>query len=878
LNKQNRDGNITWSWEGDTFALRGFNVAITPYGGNPNSESIAKARVEASSRSYTFENITINADGEYQGWVQAIYEGGDSAWQTTGKITVPDDGTPTIVSSTDVDTIADETEQNAKEYFDSRYIKDNDELIHFDKHLTSTKGLEPEAGYEVTIREDGKHDGAVAIEESTENLSNGISGTSGISLTYISDENGWKKYSLSGTWNSGTYPYCMRLKGVSLKANTAYSTSFYFKTNAQHKFHSEIRSVNYVNMSLVTTGNFSVEKLHNDIFFVKREGFIYPKDTTQSGYLSIRPKENGTTFNPNTDFVYFKKVQVEKSIFSTSFTESTRDKGKLNYPINTDNKTINFYRKGVTSLVENTNEDFSKGILTDVEVVGDGVELLKPTFEDDFLNSNNWTGNFDIDNGYLRHTADNISAYTINNVIESGKKTINFKFMNNGHGSSQDQYYVSPIWNSDDDRLTFYMRTYKSGDYEIELLSLIGGASTSLFSDTKYNYYNMAGQWFNIKMFKDSSDIKVKIWIEGDSEPENWDWEVSAPEGVVDEGKFHSFARYTDVNGTGLDNIYIEQYKKSGTRQSPQLNLSDINNVTDSLIEWEGNYIEEENFGDSMGGSYHGNNGLIYFDVHRRMRLDSVLIDANFTGDVVITLQDGSGGYIKDKTINISTSGEQRIDIGWVLEPGSYRIGRVTNTSATPLRRIPGAATFPYESKYNIATMTGTNAADYYYYFFDWHITDLSSLKVETSVDNGSSWQLCENGGSVPNLPTSPTTLDVRLKLSTGATTITPTLSEVKAYIFTDSDDEYKMYTIKPDGTAYLNGNQINAVPNAVIDITEPGKLQFKPNNIYDEVLIKDGDVTEEEINNWYELGTPFVDLHPKTNTNTPTNVVLTEV
>ena len=170
MNKQSRDGNITWSWEGDTFALRGFNVAITPYGGNPNSESIAKARVEASSRSYTFENITIDADEEYQGWVQAIYEGGDSAWQTTGKITVPDDGTPTIVSSTDGDTIADETEQNAKEYFDSRYIKDNDELIHFDEHLTSTNGMAPENDYTVTLRDDGKFKGGVAVEEATENL------------------------------------------------------------------------------------------------------------------------------------------------------------------------------------------------------------------------------------------------------------------------------------------------------------------------------------------------------------------------------------------------------------------------------------------------------------------------------------------------------------------------------------------------------------------------------------------------------------------------------------------------------------------------------------------------------------------------------------
>jgi len=940
LNKQNRDGNITWSWEGDTFALRGFNVAITPYGGNPNSESIAKARVEASSRSYTFENITINADGEYQGWVQAIYEGGDSAWQTTGKMTLPDDGTPTIVSSTDGDTIADETEQNAKEYFDSRYIKDEDELIHFDEHLTSTNGMAPDNDYTVTLRDDGKFKGGVAVEEATENL---------IANYFDTTFESYNEGDTVGFYNQTG-------SDVVVSKDMGYFSNKSIKSLGGTRFY---RTKGLSKGDVVTFSAWVYSQDEKPYLKIEMKGGDYNWDnsigTSHSGNgwekLSVTFKKpltsNSTCYffcyhNYSSAPVYWDNFQLEKKQIPTSFTESTRDKGKLNYPINTDNKTINFYRKGVTSLVENTNEDFSKGELTDVEVVGDGVELLKPTFEDDFLNSNNWTGNFDIDNGYLRHTADNISAYTINNVIESGKKTINFKFMNNGHGSSQDQYHVSPIWNSDDDRLTFYMRTFKSGDYKIELLSLIGGASTSLFSDTKYNYYNMAGQWFNIKMFKDSSDIKVKIWIEGDSEPENWDWEVSAPEGVVDEGKFHSLARYTDVNGTGLDNIYIEQYKKSGTRQSPQLNLSDINNVTGSLIEWEGLsdfaiefdgidgqietpsinigtnkwsvetwvYPKQSNgythlftssatqsyFACKMGAlnpyfhkSTHGSfNAVSNIGINEWSHLAFV-----YTGAEIKIYINGN------LDVTHSVAGLDIPDTGFFIQGGHNEF---TNAIHDDIRLWVGKAKTEFEIKKDMNTiLSGTEDFLELYYKMDKveasSVIDVTgkndgsliggyskvegfkyNINIETSVDGGTSWDKCLNGEPIPNLPADPDTLDIRQVFNTTDTTITPTLSEIKAYIFTDSDDEYKMYTIKPDGTAYLNGNQINAVPNAVIDITEPGKLQFKPNNIYDELLIKDGDVTEEEINNWYELGTPFEDNEQKFNTSTPTNVTMIEV
>jgi len=971
LNKQSRDGNITWSWEGDTFALRGFNVAITPYGGNPNSESIAKARVEASSRSYTFENITINIDGEYQGWVQAIYEGGDSAWQTTGKITVPDDGTPTIVSSTDGDTIADETEQNAKEYFDSRYIKDNDELIHFDEHLTSTNGMAPDNDYTVTLRDDGKFKGGVAVEEATENLSSGIGGMSGIDLTYLGNEYGWEKYAISGTWDNGTYPYCMRINRASFIAGKEYSTTATLKTNVPEKFNSGFNSINYVNMSLISSGKSTKKILNDGSTLLKREGFIYPENTSQLGYISMRPKENGTTFNPETDFLYAKNIQVEQKKFCTSFTEAARPKGKLKYNINTENKTINFQRKGITSIVENTDEDFSKGVLTDVEVVGDGVELAKNrkfnmttaggiNFKNDIIELNSpdvitieaivnissvnrppWSrfiSVYDEDVGSF-HMPDLTISDTGSIGINFGPLGIGWTSIGGGISFNTDTHLAFTFKNTGEvivykNDIEIYRNTFSSGTLPSNISFVLGN---------RYDYNGEAveGSIRNLR-FWDIPYSEINLDINKYALINENGLIASYP---INDGNSNiepSIGSLIGItNGGEWVNISNEKLN-TGIRQSPQLNLSDINNVTGSLIEWEGLsdfaiefdgidgqietpsinigtnkwsvetwvYPKQSNgythlftssatqsyFACKMGAlnpyfhkSTHGSfNAVSNIGINEWSHLAFV-----YTGAEIKIYINGN------LDVTHSVAGLDIPDTGFFIQGGHNEF---TNAIHDDIRLWVGKAKTEFEIKKDMNTiLSGTEDFLELYYKMDKveasSVIDVTgkndgsliggyskvegfkyNINIETSVDGGTSWDKCLNGEPIPNLPADPDTLDIRQVFNTTDTTITPTLSEIKAYIFTDSDDEYKMYTIKPDGTAYLNGNQINAVPNAVIDITEPGKLQFKPNNIYDELLIKDGDVTEEEINNWYELGKPFEDNDQKFNTSTPTNVILTEV
>jgi hypothetical protein len=73
------------------------------------------------------------------------------------------------------------------------------------------------------------------------------------------------------------------------------------------------------------------------------------------------------------------------------------------------------------------------------------------------------------------------------------------------------------------------------------------------------------------------------------------------------------------------------------------------------------------------------------------------------------------------------------------------------------------------------------------------------TITIETSVDGGSTWQTATNGGAIPNLPSDPTTLDVRQVLSTTDTTVTPVLEslevQVDEKIFQTQEGQWYLHT-----------------------------------------------------------------------------------
>lgn len=99
-----KDITVNWSWSGDTYAIDGFNVAVTPSTDNPKTSVTVMAFAQGNVTTYKLRDITLDSTLTYTAWVQAVYDGGDSDWISAGNLAVTDDGTSTIATKTQVDT------------------------------------------------------------------------------------------------------------------------------------------------------------------------------------------------------------------------------------------------------------------------------------------------------------------------------------------------------------------------------------------------------------------------------------------------------------------------------------------------------------------------------------------------------------------------------------------------------------------------------------------------------------------------------------------------------------------------------------------------------------------------------------------------------
>ena len=177
--------------------------------------------------------------------------------------------------------------------------------------------------------------------EPTTNLATGLGLYDlGAGLTYIGIEDGWKKYSMGGTWNGGGYPYCMALEPVTFNGGSVYTTKATIKTNVEYKFnYFGVSGINYVNEPM-NNGGVGTATINSDgSRTVSRYNFAYTNTTNQLGYLNTNPI-NGTTFNPSSDFVWLKEYQSEQKSHPTPFINGTRSttQGLLDL---TGNNTIN---------------------------------------------------------------------------------------------------------------------------------------------------------------------------------------------------------------------------------------------------------------------------------------------------------------------------------------------------------------------------------------------------------------------------------------------------------------------------------------------------------------------------------------------------------
>ena len=335
-------------------------------------------------------------------------------------------------------------------------------------------------------------------------------GSMAITYTYVSTDNGWMKYSISGTWANGTYPFSFRMNSATLTGGVAYSSRCLLKTNVLHKYAS-FGGLNYVNdPNMVSSGTSTVNNLGADkdgliVFESKREGFIYSTGyanptTTQTGYVSSRPLANGTSFDSNTDFVWVKETQVEQGTFCTPYVSETRSNTQalLDW---TGNQTLT-----VSNLQYNTDGTFEFNGSTSVITMPNNSSLNMTSQ----LSIESWV-NFDGNSGDFIFEKGNVN--TQYSLFSHGSDVV-FRTYHSGDGSYHTQNPSKSSVGVVNGTPVHILATYDGSNKKIyingdlkntvaktgDLVTTTPGAAVGRFGGTTTGYY-FDGKIYSVKVY-----------------------------------------------------------------------------------------------------------------------------------------------------------------------------------------------------------------------------------------------------------------------------------------------------------------------------------------------------------------------------------------
>jgi hypothetical protein len=199
-------------------------------------------------------------------------------------------------------------------------------------------------------------------------------------VTYVGIEDGWLKYSLGGTWSSGTYPYAFALTPVTFTGGLPYCVRATVKTNVLSKFNYFGSSgISYVNEPKNYEGTLSSTLNPDGSYTVTRYDFAYTNTTAQAGYLFTNPV-NGATFNSATDFVWIKDYQAEQKNHPTQYVNGTRSvtQGLLPLTGSTINLTDVSFNSSAQIVFDGTNDRI---LLDPVLAAGAGQYTIEAIFK-----------------------------------------------------------------------------------------------------------------------------------------------------------------------------------------------------------------------------------------------------------------------------------------------------------------------------------------------------------------------------------------------------------------------------------------------------------------------------------------------------------------
>lgn len=151
----------------------------------------------------------------------------------------------------------------------------------------------------------------------------------GLTYNYLGLDNGWQKYSISGTKPVGdNYPYTFNINCTkNLLSGNKQSMRFKMKCNCLEKYGQVLTGtvVNIVWDSVTITYLPSTPNKSNIIYDYLVENLSHHEviPQTQPFYLYSSGIE-GVSFNPATDFIWLKDHQIEDKDHSTNYTPTTR--------------------------------------------------------------------------------------------------------------------------------------------------------------------------------------------------------------------------------------------------------------------------------------------------------------------------------------------------------------------------------------------------------------------------------------------------------------------------------------------------------------------------------------------------------------------------
>lgn len=163
----------------------------------------------------------------------------------------------------------------------------------------------------------------------------------------------------------------------------------------------------------------------------------------------------------------------------------------------------------------------------------------------------------------------------------------------------------------------------------------------------------------------------------------------------------------------------------------------------------------------TIGSGNTNNNGYLKFDTRLALKLVSVKVFANSSGNRTIELRNSSGTVLQSKTVNLP-SGESRVYLNFDVPQGNdFQLG--LGSGSGNLFRNTSGAVYPYDISRTIeiygSSSTNTNV---YYYFYDWYIfvpyENCGSNRVVAEANIGT---------------TTPTTAYDKARCGTGSVTLT---------------------------------------------------------------------------------------------------------